>query len=210
MAPASSVYNGLDWAGYGPVDFDRPRSHYHFPGKAAWGVKNVRGAIKVAKMAGVELDVLGGNRINFKRGFRWTLSRKIHFHGMVGGTQRPGLLNASRGLDLSGAARAVRAGGDRACTGCPVFSTPYGALPGWCPCTAACCQTRPRCWPRRCGATALMPAPATSMWWSTLAPSAWRATLRMYERVLAGETLNARPPMIQGLRANCPEAVKPP
>ena len=41
------VYNGLDWNSYGPVDFDLPRAHYHFLGKAAWGVKNVRGAIRV-------------------------------------------------------------------------------------------------------------------------------------------------------------------
>lgn len=128
------VYNGLDWAGYGPVDFDRPRSHYHFLGKAAWGVKNVRGAIKVAKMAGVELDVLGGNRINFKRGFRWTLSRKIH--GMVGGTQKTSLLNASRELIFP-----VRwhepfglAVIESLYFGCPVFSTPTAPCPSWCPC----------------------------------------------------------------------------
>ena len=125
------VYNGLDWSGYGPVDFSLPRPRYHFLGKAAWGVKNVRGAIKVAKLAGVELDVLGGDRINFKRGFRWTLSRKIHFHGMVGGTQKTGLLNASRGLIFP-----VRwhepfglAVIESLYFGCPVFSTPYGALP---------------------------------------------------------------------------------
>lgn len=64
------------------------RSRYHFLGKAAWSVKNVRGAIKVAKLAGVELDVLGGDRFQFKRGFRFTFSRQIHFHGMVGGEQK--------------------------------------------------------------------------------------------------------------------------
>ena len=92
------VYNGLDWEAYGSVDFERPRSRYHFLGKAAWSVKNVRGAIKVAKLAGVELDVLGGDRFQFKRGFRFTFSRQIHFHGMVGGEQKNSLLNGSRGL----------------------------------------------------------------------------------------------------------------
>lgn len=59
-------------------------------------VKNVRGAIQVAG-ADVEIDILGGDRINFKRGFRWTLTRKAHFHGMVGGEEKTaccGLLGA--------------------------------------------------------------------------------------------------------------------
>ena len=31
------VYNGLNWEAYGPVDFELPRRHHHFLGKAAWG-----------------------------------------------------------------------------------------------------------------------------------------------------------------------------
>ena len=67
------VLNGLDWDNYGAVDLDNTRTRFHFLGKAEWSVKNVSGAIRVAKKAGVELDVLGGNRINFRRGVRWTL-----------------------------------------------------------------------------------------------------------------------------------------
>ena len=195
------VYNGLDWGGYGPVDFDRPRSHYHFLGKAAWGVKNVRGAIKVAKMAGVELDVLGGNRINFKRGFRWTLSRKIHFHGMVGGTQKTGLLNASRGLIFP-----VRwhepfglAVIESLYFGCPVFSTPYGALPELVPVHCGVLSDQAsvlaeavrgnRFDPRACHQHVVEHFGAERM---------ARNYLRMYERVLAGENINAQAPVIQG------------
>ena len=125
------VLNGLDWESYGAVDLENIRTRFHFLGKAAWSVKNVSGAIRVAKKAGVELDVLGGNRINFRRGFRWTLSRSIHFHGMVGGSEKTGLLNASRGMIFP-----VRwhepfglAVIESLYFGCPVFATPYGALP---------------------------------------------------------------------------------
>src|SRR5690606_17197612 len=73
------VYNGLDWSAYGEVDWERPRPCFHFLGKAAWRVKNVRGAIDIARDAGVELDVLGGDRLNLKRGFHFTWSRRVHF-----------------------------------------------------------------------------------------------------------------------------------
>jgi glycosyltransferase involved in cell wall biosynthesis len=125
------VYNGLNWEAYGPVDFELPRRHHHFLGKAAWRVKNVTGAIDVALAAGVRLAVLGGTRLNLKRGFRFTWSRKVEFHGMVGGLQKFQLLNASNGLIFP-----VRwhepfglAVIESLYFGCPVFSTPYGSLP---------------------------------------------------------------------------------
>lgn len=125
------VHNGLNWDSYGPVNFDQPRKQHHFLGKAAWRVKNVRGAIDVALKAGVKLNVLGGTRLNLKRGFRYTWSRKIKFHGMVGGTQKFELLNSSNGMIFP-----VRwhepfglAVIESLYFGCPVFGTPYGALP---------------------------------------------------------------------------------
>lgn len=125
------VYNGLNWETYGPVDFSLPRQHHHFLGKAAWRVKNVVGAIEVALAAGVKLAVLGGSRLNLKRGFRFTWSRSIEFHGMVGGQEKFNLLNTSNGLIFP-----VRwhepfglAVIESLYFGCPVFSTPYGSLP---------------------------------------------------------------------------------
>jgi glycosyltransferase involved in cell wall biosynthesis len=125
------VYNGLNWDAYGPVDFELSRRHHHFLGKAAWRVKNVTGAIDVALAAGVRLAVLGGTRLNLKRGFRFTWSRNVEFHGMVGGLQKFQLLNASNGLIFP-----VRwhepfglAIVESLYFGCPVFSTPYGSLP---------------------------------------------------------------------------------
>ena len=125
------VYNGLNWNAYGPVNFDLSRRHHHFLGKAAWRVKNVGGAIDVALQAGVRLAVLGGTRLNLKRGFRFTWSRKVEFHGMVGGQQKFQLLNASNGLVFP-----VRwhepfglAVIESLYFACPVFATPYGSLP---------------------------------------------------------------------------------
>jgi len=82
------VHNGLDWAAYGDVDFRRPRQWLHFLGNAAWRVKNLKGAIRVAREAGEILAVLGGHRLNIKRGFRLTLSPRVRFFGMVGGEQK--------------------------------------------------------------------------------------------------------------------------
>ena len=125
------VYNGLNWDAYGEVDFDVPRTHYHFLGKAAWRVKNVVGAIDTALEAKVKLAVMGGTRLNLKRGFRFTWSRKIEFHGMVGGEKKLSLLNASNGLIFP--VRWHEPFGlaiiESLYFGCPVFSTTYGSLP---------------------------------------------------------------------------------
>lgn len=126
------VYNGLDWDDYGPVDLQRPRSYYHFLGKAAWRVKNVRGAISVAKsLPGGRLEVLGGYRFNFKMGLRLTFSPKIRFEGMVGGETKNQLLGGSRGLifpvmwdEPFGLAIT-----ESLYFGAPVFATPFGSLP---------------------------------------------------------------------------------
>lgn len=127
----SYVYNGLDWRNYGEVDWDVQRDYYHFLGKAAWRLKNVKGAIQLAKNAEVPLHVLGGDRFNFKRGLRLTFSPKIKFHGMVGGEKKLSLLQGSKGLifpvkwhEPFGLAII-----ESLYFGCPVFSTPYGAIP---------------------------------------------------------------------------------
>ena len=125
------VRNGLNWANYGQPKWTAARKNFHFLGKAAWRVKNVQGAIDVARKAGIEMDVLGGTRLNIKRGFRFTWSRNIHFHGMVGGSDKFNLLNQSRGLIFP-----VRwhepfglAVIESMYFGAPVFATPYGAIP---------------------------------------------------------------------------------
>jgi glycosyltransferase involved in cell wall biosynthesis len=128
---ACHVYNGLDWSAYGPVDLDAKRNHFHFLGKASWRVKNVQGAIDISKQAHVPLMVLGGTRLNIKRGFRLTLARNVTFLGMVGGETKLKALQQSKGLIFP--ARWHEPFGlaviESLYFGCPVFGTPYGALP---------------------------------------------------------------------------------
>lgn len=125
------VLNGLDWDDYLTPTFNK-ENYYHFLGKAAWRVKNVKGAINIIKKTKKErIKILGGNRINFKMGFRCTLTFRASFYGMVGGTKKNNLLNKSKGLifpvlwnEPFGLAII-----ESLFYGCPVFGTPYGSLP---------------------------------------------------------------------------------
>ena len=125
------VHNGLDGRDYGKPDFNTPRSSFVFLAKAAWRLKNVKGAIRVAKLAKSPIDILGGNRLNFKMGFRLTLSPNAHFHGMVDDSVKIPYLRQARGLifpvlwpEPFGVAVI-----ESLYFGSPVFATPYGSLP---------------------------------------------------------------------------------
>ena len=125
------VHNGLDLNDYGRPDFTQPRTHLHFLAKAAWRVKNVRGAIELARRSNHKLALLGGTRLNIKMGFRFTPYPSISFYGMIGGEEKNKLMNASKGLlfpvlwhEPFGIAII-----ESLYMGCPVFGTPYGSLP---------------------------------------------------------------------------------
>jgi glycosyltransferase involved in cell wall biosynthesis len=125
------IYNGLDWSEYGLPDFNMNRTHVHFLGKAAWKVKNVRGAIRLAAANHYPIRILGGWRVNFKMGFRLTLSSWAKFHGMVDGTEKFKLLNSSKAMinpvlwhEPFGLAII-----ESLYFGCPVLGTQFGSLP---------------------------------------------------------------------------------
>lgn len=128
----SFVYNGLDWDEYGPADLTRQRKGFHFLGKAAWRVKNLRGAIRIVqRVKKARLEVLGGYRLNLKMGFRLTLDPRIHFHGMVDNVQKKQIIEQSSGLifpvlwhEPFGLCLT-----ESLYFGAPVFGTPMGALP---------------------------------------------------------------------------------
>lgn len=130
------VYNGIDWD---DPEYERPNlsprsdRRYHFLGKADWRVKNLAGAISVAKALpeGCALDVVGGRRFSWHMGLRLTLSRRVKFHGMVAGEAKAEVLRRSSGLifpvvwhEPFGLAVI-----ESLYMGAPVFATPYGALP---------------------------------------------------------------------------------
>ena len=129
---SSFVYNGMDWDEYITPNLENERKNFHFLGNASWKVKNLKGAIDVVKASRTEkLNVLGGVRFNFNMGIRFTFSPKISFAGMVGGAKKSELLNRSKGLifpvkwhEPFGVALT-----ESLFYGCPVFGTPYGALP---------------------------------------------------------------------------------
>jgi len=128
---AAYVHNGLKLQDYGKPTFSQPRTHLHFLGKAAWRIKNVKGAIDIARASGNKLAVMGGRRLNIKMGFRFTPYSSISFYGMVGGVEKNQLLRASKGFlfpvlwhEPFGIAII-----ESLYMGCPVFGTPYGSLP---------------------------------------------------------------------------------
>lgn len=99
LGSESFVYNGLDWDDYGPANLNLSRKNYHFLGKAAWKVKNIKGAIAVVQsIKNAQLDVLGGYRLNLKMGFRFTWNPRIHFHGMVDDSKKKVIIEQSKGL----------------------------------------------------------------------------------------------------------------
>lgn len=124
------VHNGLDPDEYGKPSFSKS-NYVHFLGDAAWRVKNVKGAIKIAAKARINLKVIGGKRLNISQGFRLTLDFNTSFCGMIGGKEKNEILDKSRGLIFP-----VRwhepfglAITESLYFGCPVFGTPYGSLP---------------------------------------------------------------------------------
>ena len=128
----SFVYNGLDWDDYSKPVFSEPRKYFHFLGKAAWRVKNVKGAINViTRTKSEKIKILGGVRFNFKMGMRFTFTPRASFYGMVGGKKKDDLLKHSKGLIFP--VRWHEPFGlsiiESLYFGCPVFGTPYGSLP---------------------------------------------------------------------------------
>ncbi len=123
------VYNGLDPAEY---EFSASRADYAvFLAKARWKVKNLAGAIQVARQAGVALHVLGSRNwpLNLQR--LLPPVRGVHYHGMIGGQKKRELIARARCLifpvrwqEPFGVALT-----EALVSGCYVVGTPYGSLP---------------------------------------------------------------------------------
>lgn len=125
------VHNGLYWSDYGEPNLTNPKNYVHYLAKATWRIKNLQGAIRIAKNANMPMQVLGGKRFNLKRNPYFYLSSNLTFHGMIGGYKKNELVRNSKGLifpvlwhEPFGLAVI-----ESLYLGCPVFATPFGAMP---------------------------------------------------------------------------------
>lgn len=196
------VHNGLDWSEYSKAKVNNERKHFHFLGKAAWRIKNVKGAIDVVKKTRKEqIAILGGKRFNVSMGVRFTFTPKAQFYGMVGGKIKDDLLQASKGLIFP--VRWHEPFGlaiiESLYFGCPVFATPYGSLPELVPkevgflsnsCTALsqAIQNTADYSPKYCNEYAIENFNAKKMTENYIV---------QYERVLSGKKLNKKQPQLQ-------------
>lgn len=123
------VFNGIDVDAY---RCSPERDDYAvFLAKASWSVKNLRGAIEVARTAGIRLEVMGSR--DWPLGLHRALPaiRGVRYRGMVGDAEKREVLSRARALVFP-----VRwhepfgiAITEALASGCFVVGTPYGSLP---------------------------------------------------------------------------------
>ncbi|MDE5790770.1 MAG: glycosyltransferase [Muribaculaceae bacterium] len=125
------VYNGLDWNRYPEADIRNHRDRLHFLGKGAWSVKNMKGAIRTARLASLPIDIMGATRLSFKMGFKFSADPNAKFHGMVTDKEKARIIPRSRGLvfpvlwpEPFGLAIT-----ESFWYGAPLYGTPNGSLP---------------------------------------------------------------------------------
>jgi len=125
------VYPGIDPAEYA---FSEKREDYAvFLAKARWPVKNFKGAMQVARKAGIELRVLGSRSwpLEMQRHLPPWLTRGVRYYGNVAEAEKVQLLSRARCLILP-----VRwpepfglAFTESLVSGAYVCGTPYGSQP---------------------------------------------------------------------------------
>jgi Glycosyl transferases group 1 len=123
------IHNGLDPSEYA---FSETREDYAvFLAKARWDVKNFRGAVNVARRAGIELRVLGSRNWPFDLQKWLPTIRGVRYLGMVGGEEKQNLLAHARCLifPVRWHEPGANALNEALVSGCYVAGTPYGCLP---------------------------------------------------------------------------------
>jgi glycosyltransferase involved in cell wall biosynthesis len=123
------VHNGIDPADY-PCDTVR-EDRLVFLAKASWSVKNLEGAVQIARKVGLPLEVLGSR--DWPGGLHRFLPRirGVKYHGMVDDDAKRAILRKAKALLFP-----VRwhepfgiAITEALASGCAVLGTPYGSLP---------------------------------------------------------------------------------
>ncbi|MBI3233632.1 MAG: glycosyltransferase [Bacteroidetes bacterium] len=124
------VYHGLDYSDYGTYDKNRKRTYLHFLAKTRWKIKNIGGAIDVAKKANRKLEVMGNQPVE-KIVLQNILNSNVHFNGMIVGERKNEIMAGSMGLVFPTLCQETFGLSmfESMYHGCPVFGTPYGSLP---------------------------------------------------------------------------------
>lgn len=124
------VYNGIDPEDYG-CDEKRTQNLV-FLAKASWKVKNLKGALVIARQTHHSLLVMGSRDwpLNLQKKIRFP-GQRVYRMGMVGDVEKREILKKSKALlfpvrwhEPFGVALL-----EALASGCPVFGTPYGSLP---------------------------------------------------------------------------------
>jgi len=123
------VHNGID-----PSDYESEElreDYFVFLAKASWKVKNLKGAVEIARRAGIEMKVMGSRIASGLPGLPPLSWRGIRYLGMVKDAEKKQVLKRARALLFP-----VRwhepfgiAITEALASGCPVYGTPYGSLP---------------------------------------------------------------------------------
>lgn len=119
----SFVYNGLDPEEY--LYSPTKDGSLLFLGRASWKVKNVKGAIRIARNAGRTLNILGGRKL-LGNG-----RADIYWRGDVGGEPKATWISKASGLIFPVVWSEPFGLAVIEClvSGTPVLATPFGALP---------------------------------------------------------------------------------
>jgi glycosyltransferase involved in cell wall biosynthesis len=123
------IHNGLD-----PDEYrcsEKREDYAVFLAKARWKVKNLKGAVDVARRAGLELRVLGSRNWPFNLQRLLPAIRGVRYYGMIGGKDKQESLARARCLifPVRWEEPCSNAVIEALVSGCYVAGTPYGSLP---------------------------------------------------------------------------------
>jgi glycosyltransferase involved in cell wall biosynthesis len=139
------VYNGIDPSEYACDEIREP--YLVFLAKASWKVKNLAGAIEVARLADMPLKVMGNRNwplhLHRFKSLPWS---RVQYLGMLGDIDKRKILRKAKALLFP-----VRwhepfgiAITEALASGCPVYGTPYGSLPEILPSTVGALSNQAR------------------------------------------------------------------